>query len=316
MKIAYPLLVSIILLVQCAPKKASEEMANQVDSSKVAMINPAASLKMLKIQCYSCHNPEFPGGQRIAPSISDIQRSYKDFYLTRQEFVDGMVAFVNKPSIEGSKMTDAIDQYNLMPVLGFSEEDVANIAGFLFEASGKVADWEEPSNDEENIILDPIETGRQMALSTKTQLGKNLLGAIKSRGTDGALSFCNIKAMPLTDSMSQVHGALIKRVSDRPRNPLNQANAIELRHIASFKERIQKGQKVVPILQEQGDSINFYMPIMTNNMCLQCHGQVGTQVKPVTLTQLDELYPEDQARGYAENQVRGIWSISWLKDQD
>src|SRR5690554_4696328 len=60
------------------------------------------------------------------------------------------------------------------------------------------------------------EIGFTYASTTKATLGKNLTGAIMEGGTEHALDFCNVQAMPLTDSMSLVHNAKIKRVSDKP----------------------------------------------------------------------------------------------------
>ena len=85
-----------------------------------------------------------------------------------------------------------------------------------------------------NVSNDYGDLGLKYALSTKAQLGKNLLRAIKEKGTDGAVEFCKIEAMKLTDSMSVMHNAIIKRVSDRPRNPKNFANTNELGHITVF----------------------------------------------------------------------------------
>ena len=59
--------------------------------------------------------------------------------------------------------------------------------------------------------------------------------------------------------------------------------------------------------------VNFYYPIVTNGMCLQCHGEPNKEIDEATLAQLNNLYPDDKAKGYAMNQVRGIWSISWEK---
>jgi hypothetical protein len=45
-------------------------------------------------------------------------------------------------------------------------------------------------------------------------------------------------------------------------------------------------------------------------MCLQCHGK---QVEPEVAKQILKLYPKDLALGYSENEVRGIWSITFNK---
>ncbi len=151
--------------------------------------------------------------------------------------------------------------------------------------------------------------GLQYAMTTKATLGKNLMGAVKSKGTSNALSFCNTKAIHLTDSMATVHNAIITRVSDKPRNPNNQANEEELAYIETFKTSLIPGQPFEPIIKKQNGKVHFYYPIVTNKMCLQCHGKPNEQITPEVMTAIDKLYPEDKAKGYDVDQVRGIWNV-------
>jgi hypothetical protein len=44
-------------------------------------------------------------------------------------------------------------------------------------------------------------------------------------------------------------------------------------------------------------------------MCLQYHGSEGTDIAPETLKVIEEKYSNDQATGYTENQLRGIWVL-------
>lgn len=155
------------------------------------------------------------------------------------------------------------------------------------------------------------EIGLEYAVSTKAALGKNLISAIQEKGTLGALEFCNIQAMPLTDSMAVVHKAKIKRVSDKPRNSNNQANAQELEYIEVFKNSVASDTKVEPIVNQANGQVSFYYPITTNAMCLQCHGIPNEQIRPETLSALKNLYPDDKAIGYDVDEVRGIWSIQF-----
>jgi len=164
-------------------------------------------------------------------------------------------------------------------------------------------------NLENNKEINYAEIGMNIALSTKAQLGKNLIGTIQKEGTINALKFCNIKAYPLTDSMSVAFNAKIKRVSDRPRNTDNAADKTELAHINTFKNKLENGEKIEPIIDKKDNSVHFYSPITTDQLCLQCHGNIGTDIKPNVLKAIDSLYPNDLAKGYALNQVRGIWSI-------
>lgn len=152
-------------------------------------------------------------------------------------------------------------------------------------------------------------TGLKYAMTTKAELGKNLMGAIQSKGTEHALEFCNVKAIPLTDSMAVAQKAKISRVSDKPRNPNNQANTEELEFIETFKKQLAAGEQPQGIVKKKDGKIHYYYPIATNQMCLQCHGKPNEQIKPEVITMIDKLYPEDKAKGYDVNQVRGIWNV-------
>ncbi|PHR71910.1 MAG: hypothetical protein COA67_05845 [Lutibacter sp.] len=150
--------------------------------------------------------------------------------------------------------------------------------------------------------------GKEYTLATKTILGKNLKQAIAKEGLVGAMSFCNEQAYSLTDSMQVKYNAIIKRVSDKNRNQNNKANAIELSYINTFKEKLKNGEKIKPIIEKSDGKIHFYSPIKTNQLCLQCHGK---QLQPNLIAKLKDLYPNDLAVGYDDNQVRGIWSITF-----
>ncbi len=155
--------------------------------------------------------------------------------------------------------------------------------------------------------------GLKYALSTKAQLGKNLMGAIQKKGLKEAVTFCNERAYSLTDSMARIHHANIKRVSDKPRNQNNKANSVELAHIKTFKEKVSNQQEIEPIVEEDSEVVSFYYPITTNSMCLQCHGTLDKELMAETYKTIKGLYPNDKAIGYDVNEVRGIWSITFDK---
>lgn len=160
---------------------------------------------------------------------------------------------------------------------------------------------------------DYAELGLEYALNAQTVLGKNLMQAIQKEGTLGALTFCNEQAYPLTDSMAVVQNVKLKRVSDQPRNENNQANAEELKHIESYKNNVVNQELPEPIVTESDTEVRVYYPILTNGMCLQCHGK-PSNMEPSTLKELTVLYPKDKALGYDVNEVRGIWKVTFDKN--
>ncbi len=146
-------------------------------------------------------------------------------------------------------------------------------------------------------------------MATQSQLGKNLITAIQRGGTEEAIPFCSIKAIPLTDSMAVAAKAKIQRVTDRPRNPLNSASKEEIRIIKKFQKLLSENKSLTPVqLVSEGGKVHYF-PIVTNAMCLQCHGKPETDIQAVTLNKLKSYYPEDRAMGYGINEIRGLWKV-------
>jgi len=168
-------------------------------------------------------------------------------------------------------------------------------------------DKKTPSKEVEKSGKNYTAIGKEYAVATKKILGKNLKQAIAKDGTIGALAFCNENANPLTHQMEVKYDAKIKRVSDKNRNPNNKANATELKHIETFKTMLKNCEKIKPIIEKNNGEVQFYAPIITNGLCLQCHGSPTTEVQ----SKIKELYPNDLAIGYNVNEVRGIWSITF-----
>lgn len=174
---------------------------------------------------------------------------------------------------------------------------------FLFLQCGNKVVHEETSN--QKVATMNCDSLHNYATETKKLLMKNVGEQMQKGGPESALEFCNIEAMPLTKSMSDKRGLLISRVSDKMRNPKNVANSEELKLIEQYKKQLMAGEILKPVRTET----HYYEPLVTNSMCLQCHGEPGKNVQPKVAAKIAELYPNDLAMGYKENEVRGLISI-------
>lgn len=160
---------------------------------------------------------------------------------------------------------------------------------------------------------DMSEKGQKIVSLAQAELGKNLMGAIQSKKVVGAVEFCSERAIPITLSHAKISKAQIKRATDKPRNPQNLAEAEELKYIRQFQQDVAAGKTPQAVLVSNDVEHRYYSPILTNGMCLQCHGVVPETVVQEVYDKIHRLYPADKAMGYKTDQVRGVFSVRWKK---
>jgi len=182
---------------------------------------------------------------------------------------------------------------------------IAILSVFLVQCnkeSGNKGIIPEKKEEQKSLTKDDF---KNIAEQTKKNLVGNLTKQISENGAEKALEFCNINAIPLTQKLEAENGVMIKRVSDKNRNPENAANVTELKIIEQFKTQLAKKEELKATMK---DGV-FYAPITTNAMCLQCHGS-EKDIKPEVLAKIKSFYPNDKAFGYKENELRGLMVIN------
>jgi hypothetical protein len=70
-----------------------------------------------------------------------------------------------------------------------------------------------------------------------------------------------------------------------------------------------KGEQPEATMKETGGKMVGFYPIVTNQMCLQCHGKADENIKPATLKKIHKLYATDKATGYSDKELRGLWVL-------
>lgn len=156
-----------------------------------------------------------------------------------------------------------------------------------------------------------LRLGKEITDTVGATLKGNLVKAMKSGGPTNAVQFCNMEAMPLTEVYSLKYNTDVKRVSDRNRNPKNAANEKELAVLDDFKRTLASGEALSPkvAIDAEGKK-HYYAPIFTGGRCLTCHGN-PKNMQPELVMVIDSLYPNDKAKGYAVDELRGIWSVKF-----
>jgi len=150
-------------------------------------------------------------------------------------------------------------------------------------------------------------------------LKSELTAAMQSGGPLQAIEVCHGKAPVIAREVSQQQGVEVSRVSARNRNPANAPNAWQAEVLDSFASLLADGSDPGTLEWQQivrtddGREFRYMKAIPTAALCLTCHG--ATLAHPVA-AKIAELYPEDQATGYSEGDLRGAFVVTKTLKQD
>lgn len=316
------LLFLTILLQNCNQKHSDSDIPKENTVNKQEVSEKPEGLELVETQCYTCHSPSASESERAALPMISIKLAYLQASKSKEEFINSILDYAQNPQNDNAQLKDAFKKYGIMPKQDYNKNDLNKIASYLYDYKIQVPDWFEENYKKQNK-KDFVQTGKDFiqsnkmrdeialsyAMETKELLGKNLQQKLKQDGAIKALEFCNLEAIPLTSSISKKHNVGIKRVSDKPRNPINNANEEENKYISLFKNQIKNGETPKPQMVNN----YMYVPIVTNSMCLKCHGNNSNGMTKEVDEKIKSLYPKDKAIGYDINQIRGMFVVEMSK---
>jgi hypothetical protein len=142
----------------------------------------------------------------------------------------------------------------------------------------------------------------------KTALAK----AIMEKGPEYALEFCNVNAIPITDSIGQVMNVGVKRVAKKNRNPQNltndQENVIYKQYIMGYLQNQNPRARIE--INKSGHPV-YYKLIDVKPECMMCHGKPNVDISPNIAARIKQLYPNDKATDFKVGEPRGMWAITF-----
>lgn len=155
------------------------------------------------------------------------------------------------------------------------------------------------------VVQEPIRDAEAADASKQLlqSLGGKLKASIEKHGPVEAIGVCSLEAMPLTQKVAQEKGLLMRRISDKPRNPKNAATDSERALLDEMRADLAK-DALKPLYR---DEHSVYKPLLIQPLCLVCHGETLT---PDVATAIKKTYPADKAVGYQLGQLRGAVKIT------
>jgi len=139
-----------------------------------------------------------------------------------------------------------------------------------------------------------------------------LTEALRAGGETNALAVCHDRAQIITTAITAETGRTVRRTSLRTRNAANRPDAWERAGLEAFIRRAAAGEapealEITEVVAADGQRVFRYLKaIPTRTMCLRCHGPA---VAPEVLTAVKRLYPDDEATGFREGDIRGAVSV-------
>lgn len=156
--------------------------------------------------------------------------------------------------------------------------------------------------------------GQMLAQQSFTALSGRLMSAIEAGGVPHAIEYCHTAALPLVDSLSKANKAIIRRTSFKVRNPQDTPQDWEKAILQSFQQELAAGKRPTPVVKVLDKKhIAFATPIYMAQPCLKCHGKLGETLTELHYSTIKKRYPADQAIGYVEGDLRGMWSITFFR---
>lgn len=168
---------------------------------------------------------------------------------------------------------------------------------------------------DEQYVKMAITKGDEISQVTQMVLASRLKEVVQEEGIAQALKYCNVNAYPIVDSLEDAYHIKVKRASFKTRNPGDTPSKMEGSIIDDYIQEIGNGitPEVKTILDDE--NVHYFKPIIISaELCLKCHGLIGSDILEENYEIIKELYPDDNATGHNLGDLRGIWSISFKKE--
>lgn len=153
---------------------------------------------------------------------------------------------------------------------------------------------------------------RGIVKSFAGELLTTLQAAMKDGGTVGGMAACNVAAPTIAADAAKRSGWSVGRTALKVRNRANAPDAFEYKALQEFLTAAKAGDDLAKLerletVTENGKrTIRYMKAIPTAEPCLACH---GSDLKPETAQAIADLYPADQANGFALGDLRGAFTL-------
>lgn len=184
------------------------------------------------------------------------------------------------------------------------------LAAMLLLAAGcgqdeETADAVDPLQEREDMLT---AAAHKIVGDFSRELKSELLAAVNSGGPAHAITVCSELAPAIANQFSHENQMLVRRVSDRNRNPNNIPDSLQAVLLERFRQSDSLEEVIVWKDYDTLEVFAYHKPIWTGQLCLNCHGPHEKLDEEVQQA-LAEKYPNDQATGFQDGDLRGMFVV-------
>jgi len=122
-----------------------------------------------------------------------------------------------------------------------------------------------------------------------------------------AIGFCSARAEEITKELNEKlpEYASVRRTALKVRNENNKPDSLDIEVMKEYERSIadKTFQPNDVKMIKNGDITRIYKPLVTQGVCLKCHGSnIDKNIQEI----ITAHYPKDQATGFKEGLLRGV----------
>lgn len=146
------------------------------------------------------------------------------------------------------------------------------------------------------------EAGAEAVLPFKQGMKAALMAGLQE-GPSSAIAACRVEAPKLAAEAS-TDGIRVGRTSTKLRNPANAPKPWMVPVLERYEANPTEREPAVVKVDRK--TVGYVEPIYVQPLCVTCHGET---IAPELQATIDDLYPDDQATGYAPGDLRGVFWV-------
>jgi len=147
------IIISVLFIFSCNSTENKEQETQTSENKEVAETNiNSEAYNLMKQKCMICHfeKPSFENkGKMTAPPLLRIKEHYLPSFPKKEDFINAILDFSKNPTEEKVMMPGSVKKFNLMPKLGYTDEDLKIIAEFIYETDFGTAKRKKRMNSQE-----------------------------------------------------------------------------------------------------------------------------------------------------------------------